>query len=823
MPHETSSLSYTQIGSINDPSKPHGLSPIHRVSDTPSTAVATDTNGTPLPATPLVGLDPVADLSDAASAPQISAPATPDATSVTIAGIDPDANGALDAPTVLNLPTPDPRIALIQSVTSVADTNGNGIFGDAGDTVSYDYAAINQGNTALVDVDITDPGFVAGVNGNTFAMLDAFDGTLVVGAGQDTPILIAQGTYVITRPDVEAGFITASSTVVSTATATTAMGLPSTDPLDRLSAVNAVDDTSDAGSDPARPSQDADAGASVMIVQIDPDVDSNPDAPTLLNLPVSSSEIRLVQMVTGVEDTNGNGIFGDAGDTVRYSYTAENTGDTSLADVRVDDAGFGALLGTWSYTPASDVDFDRDLSRGEGPVVVGTATYIIADEDVTAGEITTQPTMVATAVATGVGNVPLPLSPLSGVDPVRDISDAGSAIAFDRASGQTTMIDDPEMNDSDGNAGTARGDDRTILALQSPGLGDFILAKTAPVTTVLLGQIVDYQIVATSTLSADLSPVAIVDTLPAGMAFVLGSATVDGIAAVPVVTGQTVTFGGLNMPADAALTVTLKARVLSTAPAGQLTNRADIIDELSGAHLGETASATVTRQIESVFECSNIIGKVFDDVNGNGYQDAPPVSEAQVSNQDVFADKLGSGGKLSPAAVAPQAEVGIPNVRLVTPTGTLITTDAHGRYSVPCAELPSEIGSNFMLKVDTRTLPTGYRMTTENPRVMRLTSGMMAEMNFGAAIGRVFDVDLSGRAYGADVIAPSAALVTGIEGVLRQISDTPTVIRISYYRDQEAPDLARARLAALEQMIQEKWADIGTYRLLVEKSVNQLQ
>ena len=33
--HETSSLSYTQNGSINDPSKPHELSLIHRASDTP--------------------------------------------------------------------------------------------------------------------------------------------------------------------------------------------------------------------------------------------------------------------------------------------------------------------------------------------------------------------------------------------------------------------------------------------------------------------------------------------------------------------------------------------------------------------------------------------------------------------------------------------------------------------------------------------------------------------------------------------------------------------------------------------------------------------
>jgi transposase InsO family protein len=35
MPHETSSLSYTQNGSTDDPSNLHALSLIHRVSDTP--------------------------------------------------------------------------------------------------------------------------------------------------------------------------------------------------------------------------------------------------------------------------------------------------------------------------------------------------------------------------------------------------------------------------------------------------------------------------------------------------------------------------------------------------------------------------------------------------------------------------------------------------------------------------------------------------------------------------------------------------------------------------------------------------------------------
>ena len=39
LPHETSSLSYTQNGSTDDPSKPHGLSLIHRVSDAPQMVI----------------------------------------------------------------------------------------------------------------------------------------------------------------------------------------------------------------------------------------------------------------------------------------------------------------------------------------------------------------------------------------------------------------------------------------------------------------------------------------------------------------------------------------------------------------------------------------------------------------------------------------------------------------------------------------------------------------------------------------------------------------------------------------------------------------
>ena len=58
------------------------------------------------------------------------------------------------------------------------------------------------------------------------------------------------------------------------------------------------------------------------------------------------------------------------------------------------------------------------------------------------------------------------------------------------------------------------------------------------------------------------------------------------------------------------------------------------------------------------------------------------------------------------ARLALEPEKGLPGVRLATVNGELITTE--GRYSVPCAMIPdAAIGSNFILKLDTRTLPTG--------------------------------------------------------------------------------------------------------------------
>ena len=65
-----------------------------------------------------------------------------------------------------------------------------------------------------------------------------------------------------------------------------------------------------------------------------------------------------------------------------------------------------------------------------------------------------------------------------------------------------------------------------------------------------------------------------------------------------------------------------------------------------------------------------------------------------------------------------------------------------------CADVPNaQIGSNFLMKLDPRTLPAGYALTTENPRDVRLTRGKITKLNFGASKRRDVALDLTKDAF----------------------------------------------------------------------------
>ena len=100
---------------------------------------------------------------------------------------------------------------------------------------------------------------------------------------------------------------------------------------------------------------------------------------------------------------------------------------------------------------------------------------------------------------------------------------------------------------------------------------------------------------------------------------------------------------------------------------------------------------------------SNLIGKVFNDKDRNGYQDVN--------------------------------EEGIAGVRLATVTGLIIVTDSNGRYNIPddIGETQSW-GSNLIIKLDHRSLPQGSTITTENPRIIRFSNSGLSNVNFGVQL-----------------------------------------------------------------------------------------
>ncbi len=462
---------------------------------------------------------------------------------------------------------------------------------------------------------------------------------------------------------------------------------------------------------------------------------------------------------------NGDGVT-SLGDTVDYTIVVVNASNVALQNLTLTDTltDFDSAAQSLDTGPTY-ASADQDSSEGSlliGETATYTASVAVTVEMVTAGGLSNTVTVQGTADTTT-----LPDEISGVVIPAIDISDDGI--------------------DTDGNT----VDDPTDLEVQEiPGATDLTIIKTTPLSEVLRGSTVPYTIIVSNNDAMAIGVVDVVDLLPSGFFFVDGSGAVNGTPVVPDVSGRQVVFADISVPPLGTATVTLSALITTGVLSGEHINFADVVDPDGGNPLAPTASATVIISPEPVFDCGELVGKVFDDRNGDGYQN--------------------------------QGEPGLPNVRLAGVDGVLITTDEFGRYSFPCAMLPSVGGSNFILKLDTRTLPSGYRLTTENPRVIRLTRGKVSKMNFGASITQLVRIDLSQRAFAPDNgSGVSPQLATAIDGMLAQIAQQPSMIRLSYHRvfDGDRVELRRARrqMQEVEQYIRRHWRTVGNYKLTIEK------
>jgi hypothetical protein len=286
-----------------------------------------------------------------------------------------------------------------------------------------------------------------------------------------------------------------------------------------------------------------------------------------------------------------------------------------------------------------------------------------------------------------------------------------------------------------------------------------------------------------------LTEASIVDRFPAGFSYVEGSALLDGVPTEPSIAGRELTWDGLVIAGTEARTVKLLLAVGAGVAEGEYVNRAQVINGVTGEAMSGEATATVRIVPDPTFDCTDVTGKVFDDANRNGRQD--------------------------------DGEDGLPGVRVVTARGLQATTDPYGRYHITCAVTPNEIrGSNFVLKLDDRSLPSGFRMSTDQVQIKRATRGKALRFNFGASIHRVVGVDLSDPVFEPGTTEIRVQWRPRLDLLLEELLKAPSVLRLSYVADTESEALVERRVEAVKRQLTEAWdAADGSYRLTIEPEI----
>jgi len=305
------------------------------------------------------------------------------------------------------------------------------------------------------------------------------------------------------------------------------------------------------------------------------------------------------------------------------------------------------------------------------------------------------------------------------------------------------------------------------------------------------GQLVPYVITVDNAAGTLLTNFSVVDRFPAGFSYVAGSARIDGVPTEPSVLGlgRELRWDGLVIAGTEARTVKLLLVVGGGVSEGEYVNRAQVVNGVTGAEMSGEATATVRIVPDPTFDCTDVTGKVFDDANRNGIQD--------------------------------DDEAGLPGVRVVTARGLQATTDRYGRYHITCAITPHESrGSNFVLKLDDRTLPSGFRMSTNALQIKRATRGKALRFSFGASIHRVVGIDLSDAAFEPGATGIRLQWRPRLDLLLEELRKAPSVLRLSYVADTEDAALVERRVAAVKRQLAEAWdAADGGYSLTIEPEV----
>ncbi|WP_159589179.1 DUF7507 domain-containing protein [Chelativorans xinjiangense] len=739
-------------------------------------------------------------------------------------------------PTVTDTPLGDGDF--IKTSVGVADHNGDGVVGNAGDRIDYAFTIVNMGNVAIETFTISDPGAV--IEGTLAAPIP-------VGGRDDTSFT---GYHVIAQEEIDAGVFKN----LATGTATTPGG-----------------------------------GTFTKESRTEQGVEGDETETPLEATPQIKTEL-----VCTPKDTNGSGII-DAGDKVLCEVIVTNTGNVTLTDVTVDGVQAPAVPG--ATTPVAEVAGGPIpvLKPGESNKTSFTVEYALTQEDLDAGGVLLQVEGTGTPPVKADGSTAEPVTDLSD-DPVntadKDLNGDGTpddpshvalpeAVKLKVTEKQTIMPDsfaragdvieyrvtidnvgnitakDVKPNDPGPTFGGKRGtsalsaftledggpvpvaelkpadapvtfiatyvlsaEDVKNALLQSgetentasaegasarsgkpiddvepatslAELPSFGLDKASRLAEVRRGETVPYALTLKprSLEKGSEEPITVIDTTPPGFAYLKGTAAIGGRSVEPEIRGRDLVFVNVPYTADMEeIVISYRLGVSGAASPGKYVNRARVV-LADGTAVSAIASAEVEVVTEPVFDCGDLIGRVFDDLNRNGYQDV--------------------------------GEPGLGGVRVATVDGLLVTTDAHGRFHVACADMPKDrIGSTFIMKLDPRTLPTGYRLISENPRTVRLTAGKASRLNFAATVNRVIRLDLNDAAFEPETLELRPEWQVRLPQIIALLEPEVSVLRLAYVDARADRKLVANRMRHIRRAIGGMWKERPRrYRLEIETRI----
>jgi len=217
--------------------------------------------------------------------------------------------------------------------------------------------------------------------------------------------------------------------------------------------------------------------------------------------------------------------------------------------------------------------------------------------------------------------------------------------------------------------------------------------KSVDRATIEQGEFVNYTLEVKNLLSTTLPNVQVHDTLPPGFMYQLKSARLNGAAISDPAGGKgpSLIFSIGDLAPNADVKITYRVFVGPGAGVGDAVNKAIA---MSGTVQSNVASARVTIRAGIFSDNGFIVGKVFQDCNGNGMQD--------------------------------RGELGIPGVRLYLDDGTFAITDGEGKYSM--YGVP---GRTHILKVDNYSLPAGAELTSISSRNAGDGGSRFIDLKFG--------------------------------------------------------------------------------------------